>query len=357
MTDKNKNESGLPTIAEFSKPKKAIVVALAAFIVIGAAGSYFYTRGETKPPKAEEETYRVDEAAQATTPEPASNVVPIQASGKQVENKPTISNVEMASLIEKQKELQQRLMAPLMVVNGAPADKVLTASDGKVSQETNPNLKFLEQVSSRDVQTSTATAMNSLSTLVAQGSFIRAIMESATNSDLPGYLRAIVSEPVYSEDGKNVLIPRGSRLIGEYKSGMLQGQSRIFIVWSRVITPSYSIQIGSTGTDNLGVAGIGADVIDRHFWQRFGMASLLSIIGTGAANVGVSSSDQNNSASTYRSAIANSFSQSANESLQQDGMIAPTLKTYQGKPIMVFVAKDLEFGGAMKSTTSSINIF
>ena len=357
MKDKNKNETGLPTIAEISKPKKKIVVTLAALIVIGAVGSYFYSRGEVKPPKAEEETYRVDEAAQTTATEPATNPVPIQANDKQVESKPTISNVEMASLIEKQKELQQRLMAPLMAVNSAPADKAQAISDGKTSQETNLNLKFLEQVSSRDVQTSNATAMNSLGTMIAQGSFIHAIMESATNSDLPGFLRAIVSEPVYSEDGKNVLIPRGSRLIGEYKSGMLQGQSRIFIVWSRVITPTYSIQIGSTGTDNLGVAGIGADVIDRHFWQRFGMASLLSIIGTSAANVGVSSSDQNNSASAYRSAIANSFSQSANESLQQDGMIAPTLKTYQGKPIMVFVAKDLEFGSAMKATTSSINIF
>ena len=82
------------------------------------------------------------------------------------------------------------------------------------------------------------------------------------------------------------------------------------------------------------------------------------MIGTGVATVGVSGGDQNNSASSYHTAIANSFSQSASQSLQQDGMIAPTLKTIQGKPIMVFVAKDLQFEGAIKSVKSSaINIF
>lgn len=109
--------------------------------------------------------------------------------------------------------------------------------------------------------------------------------------------------------------------------------------------------------DNLSVAGMGADEIDRHFWQRFGSASLLSLIGAGASNVGVSSKDQDNSASTYRAAVASSFSQSANQSLQQEGMIAPTLKTYQGKPIMVFVAHDINFQNAIKQTRPHVNVF
>jgi type IV secretion system protein VirB10 len=100
-----------------------------------------------------------------------------------------------------------------------------------------------------------------------------------------------------------------------------------------------------------------ADEIDRHFWERFGTASLLSLIGAGAANVGVNGQDQNNSSSMYREAVASSFAQSADQSLQQDSRTAPTLKTYQGKPIMVFVAKDLHFEAISKHINSKINIF
>lgn len=163
---------------------------------------------------------------------------------------------------------------------------------------------------------------------------------------------------MYSEDGTQLLIPKASRLIGQYKSGTSQGQSRIFIVWTRLITPAgYSIQLGSPGVDSLGVAGMNADEINRHFWQRFGTASLLSLLNAGASNVGVNGQDQNNSSANYREAVASSFAQSADQSLQQDSRITPTLKTYQGKPIMVFVAKDLDFQSAMKTANSKRNVF
>jgi type IV secretion system protein VirB10 len=113
-------------------------------------------------------------------------------------------------------------------------------------------------VSSENTASATATSIGSLNTVIAEGTLIHAILESASNSDLPGYLRASISEPVYSEDATQILIPRGSRLIGQYKSGMLQGQSRIFIVWTRLITPQgLSLQLGSPGVDSLGVGGIG----------------------------------------------------------------------------------------------------
>jgi type IV secretion system protein VirB10 len=267
---------------------------------------------------------------------------------------------QVAFVQEKQLQLQQRLSAPLMLVNSNTKESVESAAQDEHFKDSNlnPNTQFMQKASQVDVQTATASAMGSLSTIITAGNFIHAILEPATNSDLPGSLRAIVSEPVYAEDGSRVLIPRGSRLIGEYKSGMMQGQSRIFIVWQRLITPEgISIQLGSSGVDSLGVAGVGADSINRHFWERFGTASLLSMIGAGTATLGVSGGDQDNSASSYRTAIANSFSQAAGQSLQQDGAIALTLKTMQGKPVMVFVAKDLQFDSAIKSSKPSINIF
>ena len=360
MKSLNNNSDGMPKIADhIRKNKMQLVVVLAAVAVM--AGIYVFSARTTK-----EEESHVDESYTLK-----SDVTPVQdrlKPGVSVAKSEEDRKVEQASkeviaaqaafVQEKQLQLQQRLSAPMMLINSNTKEIAQSPAQDEHYKDGNPNTQFLQRASQAGFQTATAIAMGSLGTIIAAGNFIHAILEPATNSDLPGSLRAIVSEPVYAEDGTRVLIPRGSRLIGEYKSGMMQGQSRIFIVWQRLITPEgISVQLGSGGVDSLGVSGMGADSIDRHFWERFGMASLLSMIGAGTATLGVSGGDQDNSASTYRTAIATSFSQSANQSLQQDGMIAPTLRTMQGKPIMVFVAKDLQFDGAIKSSKPSINIF
>lgn len=184
---------------------------------------------------------------------------------------------------------------------------------------------------------------------VASGEFLHAVLETAIQSDLPGQIRAVVSQPVYAYVGETPLIPAGSRLIGQYSSSVLQGQNRVFVVWSRVILPNgTSAQINSAGTDQLGVAGQGADDVNTHFFARFGEASLLSIIGAGVSNAGVNTSDQYNSASQYRMAIAQSFQQSANNSLQDSMQIKTTLTIDQGAAINVFVAHDIDFYSVMK---------
>jgi type IV secretion system protein VirB10 len=115
-------------------------------------------------------------------------------------------------------------------------------------------------------------------------------------------------------------------------------------MWNRAILPDgTSVMINSPGADNIGRAGSGADYVNRHFWERFGQATLLSILGAGVANYEVASSDQYNSASEYRSAIANSLQDAANQALQSDLSIKPTLKLYQGTEVNVFVARDLYF--------------
>lgn len=354
MNTQNQQKEGMPTIAEMAKDRR-VLLALCAIVVVlaGAGGMWLHADKSPQQTQTADETYAVSQEHQIQKRPILSGTTPVVEPQKQQRE---AEAVRSTSVKETAKVLQMRLSAPLMLVNSTiEEEKEMPATQKLSDKESNANTRFLQKVSSQAVKPVEATAMGDLSTVIAQGNFIHAILEPATNSDLPGSLRGIVSEPVYSENGSRILIPRGSRLIGEYKSGMQQGQSRIFIVWSRLLTPlGISIQLGSSGVDSLGVAGVGADDINRHFWQRFGTASLLSMIGISA---GGSSSDLENSISAYRSAVANSFSQSANQSLQQDNNIAPTLKTWQGKPIMVFVAKDLHFASVMKSIQSSINIF
>jgi len=122
------------------------------------------------------------------------------------------------------------------------------------------------------------------------------------------------------------------------------------VVWQRLIRPDHiDIQLNSPGTDALGAAGMSADHIDRHFFEQFGTAILLSIISASAANVGVNSQDQFNSAAAYREALANSFSQTAQNTLRATGTISPTIYIDQGKVISVFVARDLDFYNELSS--------
>jgi len=168
-------------------------------------------------------------------------------------------------------------------------------------------------------------------TTVAQGTLIPAVLETAINTDLPGYARAVVSADVRSFDGTRVLLPRSTRLIGQYKSGIQAGQKRAYVIWTRVIRPDgVSVDIGSPGTDFSGQTGL-AGKVNTHFFERFGSAMLLSVVG-GLSAMG-------NSAAI----IAGGGNSAAAAAVGQTGQIGPTVKVPQGEPIRVFTARDLDF--------------
>jgi len=93
-----------------------------------------------------------------------------------------------------------------------------------------------------------------------------------------GQTRAIISEDVFSYDGSRLLIPRGSRLIGRYRSGIEIAQKRVTIAWDRIVLPNnQTVQISSFGGDELGRSGV-TGFVDTRFDERFGSAALISII-------------------------------------------------------------------------------
>ena len=188
-------------------------------------------------------------------------------------------------------------------------------------------------------ETARATVLRGRSHVVAQGAIIPAVLETALDSDLPGFARAVVSRDVRSFDGTQVLIPRGSRLIGEYRSAAMLGQSRAFVIWTRVLRPDgVSVQIGSPATDPLGRAGLSGSV-DHHFFERFGGAILLSVVNAGVtALAGTPSTEVVIGSPQAATGVASSVESFA------PANISPTIKVPQGAPIRVFVARDLDFG-------------
>ncbi|WP_258598030.1 type IV secretion system protein VirB10 [Mesorhizobium sp. AR07] len=281
---------------------------------------------------------------------------------------------------EEERRKWERLRAKQLVVDSGDAPGSASALGGNGTDaaagnagegEEDPNRRFLARASQSGADTSKATMNPRTDALVAQGTMIKGVLETAIQSDLAGMVRAVVSEDVWSFDGRRVLIPAGSRLIGEYRSGLATGQTRVFIVWTRLLrSDGMSVQLGSTGTDELGRSGMPGEV-DNHYFERFGSAILLSVVGGATQFIANLGNDQNgsNTNQTYtdpqtgqtvtiqtqpnqylqsaRQIGAQQVSQSLNriaeEALRNSINIAPTIHVDQGSRIMVFVRRDLDF--------------
>lgn len=169
---------------------------------------------------------------------------------------------------------------------------------------------------------------------IPQGTVIPAVLETALDSTRVGGVRALVQRDVSGFDGSRVLIPRGSRLYGEYEAGLQAGQNRALVRWTRLIRPDgVTIALDSPSSDPLGRAGIRGKV-DTKFLQRFGGALLQSVLDIG---VGVA---VNRATDGVIVALPGS---TQNVRVTEPEQIQPTLKVKHGTSVSVFVARDLDF--------------
>ena len=179
-----------------------------------------------------------------------------------------------------------------------------------------------------------AKAMTNPSTTVTQGTLIPAILETAIDTNVPGYVRAVVSQDVRSFDGKKILVPRSSRLIGQYQSGLQGGQKRAYVIWTRLIRPDgASVNLASPAIGFDGTTGLQGKVSGNSFFKRFGSAVLLSVVGGLGGLVSGGASVVLGGASQSAAAVA----------AQEDSKVGPTVRVRQGEPIRIFTARDLDF--------------
>jgi len=231
--------------------------------------------------------------------------------------------------------------SPIPVSNGTVLADLGAPLGGMDTEELSGPERFASRAGAEGVETSRVSWIPDPSHTVTQGTLIKAVLETAVQSDLPGFTRAQVAEDVYSFDSSRVLIPKGSKMIGRYQSGLSRGQSRVFVIWQRVITPTgASIQIGSPGTDELGATGLPGE-LDTHFFERFGASFLLSLID-GALDVAVARAADNDN-STIINEGGQGFSRASEIALENSVAIPPTIRVDAGTQIQAFVAKDLDF--------------
>lgn len=226
---------------------------------------------------------------------------------------------------------QAAKLSPVAALAGAAPNLGATAAAGASEQ-------FARRVGEDPPQEAFATEIPNLRYLVPQGTVIPGVLETAIDSDLPGFTRAIVSRDVHNFDGRIVLIPRGSRLIGQYRSAVALGESRAFVIWTRIIRPDgVSIRIDSPGGDALGRGGLDGKV-DTHFFTRFSGSILLSVLDAAIAAIGGVPTTQVTIGSPGAALGAAS-------SIVSGDPVPPTIKVSQGATIRIFVARDLDFSG------------
>lgn len=284
---------------------------------------------------------------------------------------------------EEAKKLADRRKAGIMVVGGDSKDDKSSqgnqgasggsqASDSQKKPKDNSSfLGFGEGAfSGVSMSKTSATQVSAtyvggkLDTMVLQGKIINAVLETAINTDLPGTLRAVISRDVYGESGKTVLIPKGSRVVGTYDSSVKGGQTRVGIVWNRVIRPDgIDIAINSQGVDALGRTGT-AGLVDDKVFTRLSNAFLISylvpIYANKLSNVNQNEQVQsttttdattNTSTTTNSSSVktqqlkeaSDKFREIATKVIEESFNSKPTIYVDQGTEVNIFVNRDLVF--------------
>jgi type IV secretion system protein VirB10 len=232
-----------------------------------------------------------------------------------------------------------RARAPALILDNGPGSAAAPAAAAVAAGPVKApagNLSAEEQFAQRlagDSATVSATRMTDPSNTIAQGTLMSAVLETAIDSDLPGYVRAVISRDVKSFDGSRVLVPRGSHVIGQYKSDLAVGQTRAYVLWTRLLrADGVSIALGSPATDSSGRNGLSGKV-NSHFGKRFGSAILLSVIGAAGQAVAGGNS----------TVIVAGPQEALSSSARRNVDIPPTVRVALGAPIKIFIARDLDF--------------
>ena len=186
--------------------------------------------------------------------------------------------------------------------------------------------------------------------ILRTGAVIPGLLLSAMESELPGTIIAQVSQDVYdTPTGEYLLIPQGSRLVGEYSNAIQYGQARIFVAWQRIIYPDGSaLDIGAMpGADEQGEGGF-RDKVDNHFLRIFGSAILMSAV-TAATNWATNhnqagfNSNGYSASSALSEAVGQQLGQATAHLLEKNLSIAPSLTIRSGFRFNILVVRDLTF--------------
>lgn len=257
---------------------------------------------------------------------------------------------------------QSPAQAPIMAFSGAddmvppappasaPAPSDTAQTDGPSTLPGTDKSPLAARLQATVMDGEKASVLRNPAMVITEGTMIPCILQTAIESELPGLVTCVVPLDIRGSTGDVVLLDRGTKIVGQIQTGLLQGQDRVFVDWTRAETPDHVIvTLDSPGSDELGRAGL-AGAVDNHFWQRFGGALMLTLVQGGLQAATIEAAGQGGSNSTTQAAASgfvyagqSNGRQIANTALENSINIAPTLSKNQGDTVSLIVAHDLDF--------------
>lgn len=189
--------------------------------------------------------------------------------------------------------------------------------------------------------------------LMLRGTYIRCVLETRIITDIPGYTSCVVTEPVYSFTGKQLLLPKGSKVLGSYSQE--PNGPRVAVIWDRIVTPTgIDVSMASPGVDNLGGAGHPGDY-NAHWASRISSALLISMLSDAfkyeAAKNGPTTSTVSASGTIvqqpFESNTAQTVQDLAKQAVRRAANRPATVTIHQGTVLTVYVSKDVDFSGVV----------
>ena len=201
---------------------------------------------------------------------------------------------------------------------------------------------------------SSAQPLYNPNTLLLRGTYIRCVLESRIITDVPGFTSCVITEPVYSVNGRKLLLPRGSKVMGRYQSDAIIGE-RAAVVWDRIVTPNgLDVNMSSPGVDMLGSAGHEGHYT-AHWGQRIGSALMISLLSDAFKYAGAKHGPQSTAFESgvviqnpYESTTARTMERLANMALERNMARPPTVTINQGTILNVYVAQDVDFAAVLR---------
>ena len=278
-------------------------------------------------------------------PVPAPGVV-TPTPGLSAEEQRRLQEIEAARTGKLFASTETRNAASTATTVPSPAPMPDLTSLGFAPQPATPaaqdrQLAFLNQTPDKRTVAPDRVAAPASRNILQAGAVIPAALITGIRSDLPGQITAQVTENIYdSPTGRILLVPQGTRLIGQYDNGVGFGQRRVLLVWNRLILPNgRSIVLErQPGADAEGYAGL-EDGVDYHWGELFKAAALSTLLSIGA-NTG-SSSSESDLVGAIRDGASDSIGQTGRQIVQRQLNIAPTLTIRPGFPVRVIVTRDL----------------
>ena len=356
---------------ELQRLNRRALVFLAGIVALLIVAAFWMfksaTAGEDEKAKPREEAVVIPELPRAPEVDaPVQEVEPIELAQSQVEMPPLPQQPAMQPAYPPEyvqgpmgprgPTLMERRMANMEGGSGAGGDQ---------GKQPDPYVQAMlatlpgnqQSPASHELQSAEATGaqyINKPDALLVRGTYIRCVLETRIITDIPGFTSCLVTESVYSINGRRLLLPKGSKMLGSYN---VQDPKfpRVSVIWDRITTPNgIDVSMASPGIDNLGSAGHPGE-LNSHWGSKISAALFISLLSDAFKYAGEKHGPTTTSVTSggevieqpFQSNTARTVERLANQAVDRYSSRPATVTINQGTVVNIYVAKDVDFSGVL----------